>query len=77
MAWKVELSEQADRQLHLADLDVDRHLPAALTLVFPAQDKHGETVKCERPNDAECVRFTQRDDIAAAGNDGEHLQDED
>ena len=33
---------QADGNLGLADADVGRHLPAALAVVFPAQDEHGE-----------------------------------
>jgi hypothetical protein len=63
--------------LGLADLDIWRNLPAALAVVFPSQDEHGEGVEGERPDDAEGVRLAEHDDIAAAGDDGEHLHDED
>ena len=72
-----EYREQADRNLDLADVKIRGNLPAALAVVFIAQHQHGQAVKGERPDDAEGIRFTQHDHVAAAHDDGEHLEDED
>src|SRR6185312_12347561 len=72
-----EHREQSQRNLFAEDLQVRRHLPAALAFVFEAQYKHGKAVEGETPDHAECVGFTQHVHIAAAEQDGNDLQSDD
>jgi hypothetical protein len=55
------------------DTQIGWNLPAALSLVLPAQHQHGERVKREAPDHSKRIRFAQRDHIAPAGDDGEQL----
>ena len=63
--------------LEVPDAEIGRNLPAALAMILPAQHQHGQAVEGERPDDAEGVGLAQGDDVAPAGDDGEHLEDED
>src|SRR5207302_6689296 len=66
----------ADRNLDSFDGEVRRHLPAALTGVFEAQQQHGEAVEDEAPHQPEGVGFTQHVDVAATENNSDQLQDD-
>src|SRR5437868_5203135 len=65
---------QAEWNLHSADPDVGRHLPAALAGELETQHQHSKAVEGETPDHAEGVRFTQGIDISPAGQDREQLQ---
>ena len=66
---------QSERDFAPGNVDVRRNLPAALALVLEAQHQHGEAVEGEAPDHAEGVGFAQHVDVAAAGQDGEQLQE--
>ncbi len=68
---------QADRNLHSANAQVERHLEFALAGIGVAQHENGEAVHREAPDHAECVQVGEERDVAAADDDRGDLQDDD
>src|SRR5262249_494911 len=56
------------------NVQVGRHLPPALALIFEPQHEHRETVEGETPDHAERVGFAENVYVAATGENGEELE---
>ena len=61
----------------LSDAEIGRNFPAALAVILPAQNQHGQAIEGERPDNAEGVCLAEGDDVAPGHDDREHLQAED
>ena len=68
---------QADRNLRLADVEIQRHLPLARAGLLVAQHQHRERLHGEAPDHAERVGFAQHVDVAAADEMVDELQHHD
>src|ERR1700722_357779 len=69
--------QQAQRYLCLADVQVSRHLPCAVSRFREAQHEHRDGLHGEAPDHPEGVERGQLVDVAAAENDSEQLQTHD
>ena len=65
---------QAERNLDVADLEVQGHAEFALAGLFVAKHQDGQALHGEAPHHAEGVGLAQDEDVAAAEDDGEELQ---